>query len=418
MRICLLAWGSRGDVQPLVALGRGLRTAGYEVSVAAGRDFTPTITAAGLTADPFDIDIAEATQSDLGRRWLEGSSGGIRQESRLMREVVESFAPIAADGLARMVDCYDVFVSGLLTMDPMLSIARATGRRHILAALAPSAPTRSGRASLYPVRPDADTWINLAAGYLGAAGAHRVLRPVGDATRARLGLPRQGFRRYVREAQGTPVLHGVSPHVVPPATDTAARVTTTGYWVDPPDPAYTPPDQLAAFLADGPAPVYLGFGSMPTRDPDALFTTMTEALTRIGRRGIVHGNWDGWRPGRTPDGILMVDAVPHDWLFPRAAAVVHHGGSGTTGSAVRSGVPQLVVPHMGDQPYWGRRVAELGVAVPPIRRHDLSTDRLAAALAVLVTDDPMAARARDLGERVRAEDGVARAVEATQRLLA
>ncbi len=107
MRICLLAWGSQGDVQPLVTLGRGLRAAGYEVGVAAGRDFTPTITTAGLTADPFDIDIAEATQSDLGRRWLEGSSGGIRQESRLMRDVVESFAPIAADGLARMADCYD-----------------------------------------------------------------------------------------------------------------------------------------------------------------------------------------------------------------------------------------------------------------------------------------------------------------------
>ncbi len=213
----------------------------------------------------------------------------------------------------------------------------------------------------------------------------------------------------MRRARRTLELLASSPHVVPSPGD--PRTVTTGYWVEAADPHYVAPPGLAAFLNDGDPPVYLGFGSMPTADPAALFATMTGALADAGRRGVVHGSWGGWQPDQVPHGVLLLDGAPHDWLFPRTAGVVHHGGAGTTGSAVRAGVPQLAVPHMGDQPYWGRRIAALGLGPAPIRRHLLRVGNLSAALTQLTTDGAFAERSARLAEAVRGEDGVARAVE-------
>lgn len=178
MRICLIGYGSRGDVGPMLALGRGLRDAGHEVAVAAAGDFTPVITAAGLDPEPFDIDVHEASQTDLGRRWLEGSSVGLREEGRLMSEVARQSAPVVADTLVRIADHYEGVVSGLLTLDPMLSVAAARGQRHATVALAPSPshPTRVGGATMF-LKPDAVSVLNLIGGNLADLGGHRALRP-------------------------------------------------------------------------------------------------------------------------------------------------------------------------------------------------------------------------------------------------
>lgn len=112
---------------------------------------------------------------------------------------------------------------------------------------------------------------------------------------------------------------------------------------------------------------------------------------------------------------MPIDAVPHDWLFPQVAAVVHHGGAGTTAAGLRAGVPSIVIPFMGDQPCWGERVSQLGVGPKPIPRRRLSVEGLAAAIRTATIDPEIRARAAGLGAQIRAEDGVARAVEAVQR---
>jgi UDP:flavonoid glycosyltransferase YjiC (YdhE family) len=150
----------------------------------------------------------------------------------------------------------------------------------------------------------------------------------------------------------------------------------------------------------------------------ALVDLMVAALHQVGRRGLVSGNWRGWCPDHLPDDVLFIDDIPHEWLFPRLAGVVHHGGAGTTAAAIRAGLPQLVVPHFSDQGFWGRRVQELGVGPAPVRRRDLTADGLAAAIDRLTRDEALRGRAAAFGADVRTEDGVRTGVEAVHHLLA
>jgi UDP:flavonoid glycosyltransferase YjiC (YdhE family) len=400
----------------MVAFGRGLRAVGDDVTVAAAPGFTGMITAAGLTADPFP-DQSAVMQTPHGRRWRDGSVRGGREQLKLWRAVLTDLAPGIADHVAALTGRHDTFVTGMITYAPVLALARARGIRHVTVCLTPSWPTRSGAATMLAPRPDTASPLNLAAGYGSQLGSFLMARPLVAAVGARLDLPRQSLPRYLGDARRTPVLLAVSPQVVPPPPDVPELVLTTGYWTDAPDPDYAPPADVADFLDSGSPPVYVGFGSMPSERPEPLFELVATALRRAGRRGLLLGGWRDWRPDPQPADLLVVEGLPYEWLFPRIAAAVHHGGAGTTATAVRAGVPQLVVPHFGDQPYWGRRVAQLGIGPAPVPRSDLDAERLGDAITRLTGDPGLRSRAESLGARVRAEDGVAVAVAATHRLL-
>ncbi|MBC9820796.1 glycosyltransferase [Terrabacter sp. MAHUQ-38] len=183
-----------------------------------------------------------------------------------------------------------------------------------------------------------------------------------------------------------------------------------GYWFREPPPVGSDglSGPVAEFLADGPAPVYVGFGSMPTPDPTGVVRGVVDVLSSLELRGVVSEGLSGLTldglPVEPAGRVLAVGSTPHDLLFPRCSVIVHHGGAGTTAAAVRAGVPQVVVPHAADQPYWGRRMADLGVAPPPIARKDLTPARLRVALEVALSVEARRA-AYALGEQVRAEDG-------------
>jgi sterol 3beta-glucosyltransferase len=186
---------------------------------------------------------------------------------------------------------------------------------------------------------------------------------------------------------------------------------TVGYWTLHTPAGWSPPPELAAFLAaDGPPVVAIGFGSMASVDPALLTELVRGAVRDAGVRAVLIAGWGGLAALRDDAEVLAIDAVPHDWLFPRVAAVVHHGGAGTTGASLRAGTPTVVVPFAMDQPFWGGRVAALGVGPAPIPRARLTRARLADALRLAVGDAAMRARAADLGRRIREEDGVGEAV--------
>jgi len=215
-----------------------------------------------------------------------------------------------------------------------------------------------------------------------------------------------------------PILFSYSPLIVPRPPDLGEHIHVTGYWFLDPAPGWQPPARLVDYLGSGPPPVYVGFGSMAHRHPLQTAQLVRQALRRSGQRGVLVAGWSGLSgedPATRSDDLLGLDAVPHAWLFPRTAAVVHHGGSGTTGAGLRAGVPSVLVPHAGDQALWARRVSELGVGPRPIPRRLLTAERLATALTRAVTDVEMRARAAALGARIRAEDGVGRAIEAIER---
>jgi len=211
-----------------------------------------------------------------------------------------------------------------------------------------------------------------------------------------------------------PILYGFSPSVIPPAPDWDGNIHVTGYWFPYPEAGWTPPLALVEFLGGGAPPVYVGFGSMSNRKPEETADLVLQALARTGQRAIILSGWSGLHKADVPDSVFMLDSIPFSWLFPRVAAIVHHGGAETTAAALRAGVPSIVVPFFGDQPFWGRRVAELGVGPEPIPRKKLTAERLAQAIQEALTDQTMRRRAADLGAKIQAEDGVARAAAVVQ----
>jgi UDP:flavonoid glycosyltransferase YjiC (YdhE family) len=205
--------------------------------------------------------------------------------------------------------------------------------------------------------------------------------------------------------------------VVPPSVDWGQDVHVTGYWFLPPDADWQPPEDLEAFLAAGPPPVYVGFGSAVTGDAGQLTQVVLAALARTGQRAVLGVGWEALSGDALPEQVHAAGSIPHSWLFPRMAAVVHHGGAGTTGAGLRAGVPNVIVPFTSDQPFWGRRVFQLGVGPRPIPRRALSANRLSDAISTAVTDERMRTRARALGEALRREDGIAQAIDLIDRVV-
>ena len=162
----------------------------------------------------------------------------------------------------------------------------------------------------------------------------------------------------------------------------AAHIHLTGYWFIPAeaDQDWTPPPAVQEFLQQGPAPIYIGFGSMSSRKPVETTHLILQALAQTGQRAILLSGWNGLAAERLPATALVVESIPHDWLFQHVAAVVHHGGAGTTAAGLRAGVPSIVIPFFADQPFWGQRVADRGVGPRPIPRQQLTAARLAYAL--------------------------------------
>ncbi len=204
--------------------------------------------------------------------------------------------------------------------------------------------------------------------------------------------------------------------MIPAPPDWGADKHVTGYWFLDDGEDWTPPPALIDFLEAGPAPIYIGFGSMSSRKPEETAELVIAALQLANQRAILLSGWSGLQKTDLPDTVFMIDSVPHSWLFPMVAAVVHHGGAGTTAAGLRAGVPSVVVPFFGDQPFWGGRVASLGVGPTPVPRGKLTAERLASAIQEAVTNKAMRQRAAALGAKIQTEDGLARAVEIVQHI--
>ncbi len=181
---------------------------------------------------------------------------------------------------------------------------------------------------------------------------------------------------------------------------------------------WQPSPELEAFIESGPPPVYIGFGSMAGKNPERLARIVIEALQQTGQRGIIAAGWGGLTTGQLPDTIFPIDSAPHDWLFPRMAAVVHHGGAGTTAAGLRAGRPTIICPFLGDQSTWGQHVYDLGAGSKPIPQKKLTVEKLAAALREVATSQAIQQSAAEIGEKIRQEDGIANAVTIIERVVA
>lgn len=420
MKVLILTFGTRGDVQPFVALACELQRRGHEPVLAAPERFAGLAAAHGLTL--VGVDDGPLRLMDADRGVGKTMSGGLRAKLALARSMPATFTrvfddatEIATTGPGAAADV--VVHNGQIIAAP--HIAEKLRIPAVIALTVPMyMPTREfpwpGQA--LPSRLPGP--VNRAT-FLGMRGLALMFGPAVDRWREEsLGLPRRtGRHDPLRRPDGgpAPVLNAVSRHVVSPPADWPNTVSTTGYWfLDAPDTAL--PDELAAFLRAGPPPVLIGFGSMAGPDPAATTRIVLAAVAEAGVRAILTTGWGGLSGSTMPEGVIAIDQAPHDLLLSDVTAVVHHGGAGTTGAAAAAGRPQVICPFVADQPFWGRRMHTLGVAVAPIPQPRLTKRRLAAALVCATGDGTMRDAAERLGERIRTEHGTGTAVSLLEAL--
>lgn len=422
MRITILTAGSRGDVQPYLGLGLGLKSVGHAVTLAAANDFCELIRGYGLEFAPLKSDIHTVMLSEVGLQAMERGNfiGFMRKAMHGLQPVVDQ---LASDALAACEDA-DLIIAGSINLHfPAAALSRQLSIPYIPAFPQPILPTADYQSMIAPPAP---AWLGPLRGSYNRLSHQMMLqflwqlmrRAVNDACR-KIGLPAlPRVARFHSIWNGeTPVLYCFSPIVVPPARGHGENIKVCGYWFVDRPANWQPSPKLRAFLEAGPAPVYVGFGSMTDRDPEALTKMALNALASSGQRGILLTGWAGIGRQKLPDSVFAIDSAPHDWLFPKMAAVVHHGGAGTTAASLRAGVPTIVVPFIADQRFWGERVCQLGVGPAPMPRKSLTADGLATAIRTAVTDRQMRSRAAAIGECIRAENGVQVAVDMVDRYL-
>jgi UDP:flavonoid glycosyltransferase YjiC (YdhE family) len=403
MKFLFLTSGTDGDTRPLAALAKELIRRGHDARLLADRACAPLALAHGIPFTALAGDIRQAVLPG-------GQLGAVTQGRADLSRVTRACARIAREHTgawmataAQEARGCDVLVFSGLASYVGLAVAEALRISCIGAGLWPMTPTREfGAAFLRPRR--LPGWANRFTHRFFGALSWAMFRPAIDAARKQV----FGLAPRRRMWSGYPVLYGCSPALVPRPADWPAEVSVTGAWQLGAQQAWQPPPDLAHFLAAGEAPVYVGFGSMAGLDPQGLL----QALQRLAleRRVLFYPGWSGVDPAALPPGVFVLGDTPHDWLFPRTCAIVHHGGAGTSHAAARSGVPSVVVPFAGDQFFWAGRLAQAGVALACPAQEPGRSDL--AGLIAAATAPAMQARARRLARTMAKEDGIAAAVDA------
>lgn len=407
MNILLIAVGTRGDVQPFVALGRALVARGHAVSLAAPGGFAAMARGAGLEFHPLPVDFQELMKEPEMQAAMTTFRGKLRAYRWANDIMNDQLSAIWKIGLEVRPDVILNHFKGALA--PQL--ARKLGAVSMPVLLQPG----FAETGAYPQFLIAKRSL----GRLGNRASHKLIhglmrmgtgmlvRKWVKATGTEIGAPMNPMLGYApgREA---PRLHAYSQALVARPSGWPAREIQTGYFFSEAED-FDPPEALSAFLGAGEAPIYVGFGSMPGMDHERTNAALLGALEKTGRRAVVATGWGGIDTV-SAENMHVLESVPHGWLFARMAAVVHHGGSGTTHEGLRWGRPSVVCPLFADQPFFGARVADLGAGPEPIRQKKLTADRLARAIDAAL-DPKVALRAEALGEKIRAEDGIGRAIE-------
>jgi sterol 3beta-glucosyltransferase len=408
--VAIAAIGSRGDVSPLTGVGVALQQAGHRVVMAAYTPFADLITGCGLEFRELPADFTPGADSaDVSPRDALAAMFTPRGVRATGQFILNALSDVPADILL-------LPPLSELAGHPLAEAKRIPSlgvRLQPLSATAAYPPTVLGAWSMGAVgnRLAADT---------GAWTIDRLYGGVVAGFRRDLGLPKLSARalRRRRTHANWPVLHGYSPSILSGPADWRPGLEVVGYWWPAPTPGWRPSQVLTDFLAAGPAPVFVGLGStvVTGRRGEQLAAIIAEALRQAGVRGVVQSGWAGLDVAG--DDVLTISEAPHDWLFPQMAAVAHHCGAGTTAAALRAGIPTIALPGpVGDQPFWARRLDELGASAATIPQRTLTADKLAAAIQRAVAVREFRYTTQQLATRIAGEDGAAHVVSTVEDLL-
>lgn len=419
-RITILTVGSRGDVQPFLAIALGLIQKGHQVTLASNANFADVVTELGIPFAPIAGDFKQLLSSPNGIELLEGNQSiNLINDDLRWQQFTDGWN--ACQG------------TELLIFSPLAlwgyHLAEALNVPTILATSVPAVATRAFAFLQFGDRTpdDATGWLKGGLNVLSYRlieilswrSTHQITQKFRQEVLKLPKLPWLGARYQAdRPAylSPLPVINLYSPEVVPPPSDWTERVHQASYcFFDQAD--FTPPPELEAFLAEGPKPFYVGFGSMFSRDPEALAKTVIAAFAATGQRAVFCSGWGDIAQAEMPDSIYRIREVPHDWLLPQMAGAVHHGGAGTTAATLRSGIPSIVVPFFADQPMWGKCLENLGVSPGTLPRKTLTQAQLEAGIRAIVQDPSLSQRAQKLRDKIQSENGVAQVVSVMESYL-
>jgi UDP:flavonoid glycosyltransferase YjiC (YdhE family) len=415
LHITILSAGSRGDVQPYLALAIGLKSAGYQVRLVANSNFAELAAEYSLEFSPIEVDSFAFVQKRETQEWLNSRSLlGLFLKSlkvvNLTRDQVLKDAWQACQGTEAII--YHSF-----TMPTAYLIGQQLGVPCLPASLYPL-PTRA-----HPCLP-----LNMRVNLGGVFNmlSHKVLEELNwlaNRSTANVFWSRQKKRvpltdPYQQKKQARRlVLCGYSKVLVPLPPDLPEYARVAGYWLLDTPPEWQPPEEVVDFLQAGPPPVFIGFASMG--DPmKAQETTrlVIDALEKVGQRGILVSGWSGLGSDfPLPETVCVVNSIPYAWLMSRVKVVVHHAGAGSTGYGLSAGVPNVVIPHFSDNHFWSRKVTALGISPKPIPREQLTADKLAQAIKEALENKAMNHNAAMVGQKIKAENGVQQAVSEIER---
>ncbi|KAJ9662528.1 hypothetical protein H2201_006016 [Coniosporium apollinis] len=419
LNIVIQVVGSRGDVQPFVALGNELQQCGHRVRLATHNVFEEFVRKSGLEfypigGDPADLMAYMVKNPGLIPNMRSLRAGDIQRKRAMIAEMLEGCweSCIQPDSLSNAP-----FVADAIIANPPsfahIHCAQALGVPvHLMFTM----PWSSTRAFPHPL-------ANLKYSNTDPKLANYISYGIVDfMTWQGLGDVINKWRRNTLDLEPIPVTEGHvlaetlkipftycwSPALVPKPADWQSHIDVCGFFFrDPPD--YTPPPELDAFLRAGPPPVYIGFGSIVIDDPERVTAMLLEAIQATGVRAIISRGWSNLGGGEYPNVFYLGDC-PHEWLFQRVAAVMHHGGAGTTACGLLNGKPTAIVPFFGDQPFWGNMVAAAGAGPKPIPYKSLSSQNLAEAISFCLTPEAATA-AEKISAKMRTESGVKAAVK-------
>lgn len=422
-RIAIAAIGTMGDVQPFVALGRALTKRGHSVVIATTLDFEEFVKSHGLEYQTLGTDIQaflRQSQFDnaMSKNLLLYAPSLLRQGQQILKEACKQLW-IATQGADAIVFHQ--------TTNFAIDVAEALDVPAIMTAFQPINPTGEfphfafDGPPLDPIfnRISLDPIFNRLSYVIQAAQQSYYDFPR-DRMRAKLlGLRSRKRNGFSKNAWGEsiPALHAYSPIISPRPGDWPDTTVVTGFWRLDDASGWKPDADFRRFLDAGPAPIYLGFGSMPwgaTRNTEII----TKALKLWGGRVVVGAGWGGIKAEDLPPTVYSISKAPHTELFKHVSGVVHHGGAGTTYAGLFAGRPTFVVPQFFDQPYWGKRVYELGCGPAPVRLRKLTPSILASALEDLATEPSYAAAAMDLRDKLMHEDGTGYAADVIEETIA
>lgn len=413
MKILVLTYGTRGDVQPFIALCKELTRAGHSVKLATAARFEALATAHDVQFAALSDELLGIIDTQQGRQAMEGANGFggmLRVNFKLMRRV----KPLQIE---LVEDCWEVAKANrpdVIIFHPKAFGAYAVSEELnvplVMALLAPMlVPTRTAPHLGFPDL-KVGKWYNALTHFAVRQLMRIPARAILNTWRMRHGFGKQSLKLFV-DGTGAriPVVAGFSDSVVPRPDDWPRNSFMSGFWFLESRNSETLSADVEAFLQEGEPPICFGFGSMAGSNPERLRQIILEALAATGQRGIVLSGWGGISAGTPRSDLIQIEAAPHALLLPRVSMLVHHGGAGTTAAALRTGTPQIVLPFMGDQPFWGQRMMELGVAPAPIRQKRLTAENLKQAILSVIEGQNFRTSATELSEKIRSEEGARRA---------